>query len=195
MISPLLQIIALIVVTLGLLTGLVTAGYLANHQIKRIDDNTAKITQLQKAHVMVQREETRRLKKAVYILCLAVGPGKVQCRKLSAGKPVQIAGVPPSVKRAIIQAQKGKTGTPGATGKTGAKGSQGAQGAQGVQGSQGERGAAGANGALGPPGPRGVPGPRGPRGARGPQGPPGTVNCRWLTVTIPSVGKLTICVQ
>lgn len=175
---PLVILGALIALTFALLGGLVVAGYKLRDDNRRIEQNTMRLAQLEKAHDQELADKHMQLKKAVYVLCLDIGHKRYTCKSLTLGEANHLKPVEHQVK------SKGRTiiiqGTPGPSGKNGKNGTRGPrgqaggpQGPRGPQGPQGERGPAGATGARGPTGENGSNGSRGPRGERGPAGPQG----------------------
>ena len=195
----------------ALLAGLVVAGY-------KIRDNTKQIKNVQVEQQVVNKKADKALKNSIYILCLDIGHGKVQCRQLTTGQIQSLPETKEEARRLIrgLPGKKGAKGGPGGTGPAGSTGPAGARGTAGANGARGERGANGANGqngsdgAQGPRGPRGFPGARGPQGnrgpvgpqgARGPAGPPGTCPHTAVIRVLPagaitpnSTVTITVCV-
>lgn len=180
-------------------------------------DRTNKLAKANRVQLMETEQARRRndaqIRYQAYILCRSTNRTPKQCKRIALGVvlPVnlsvdeleaELAKIAElRVKEIFVAGEAGVQGKQGPPGRTGARGASGARGSPGERGPPGSaaRGPRGPQGAAGAPGARGAPGergPQGPPGAQGPQGPPGAGGaCVWKTISIPSVGQLTVCTQ
>lgn len=196
---PLFMPIALIVGLFAVLGGLLFAGY-------QIESNSHRLDKLEAKNRAAAIKANSKITRGVYYLCLNVGHGKVECKKLSQGEvsskfaPTATRG-PRGAKGA--KGERGPQGPRGLLGLPGLPGPQGLRGLQGLpgpQGSKGDTGARGEQGAIGPKGERGATGAKGATGAQGPRGergPPGSNACpgHWVLEKSPPLGLVYVCVR